>query len=211
MSAFVSFVENAKTAVVLPADDRNCKLLYERVSESKRKSLTWYFVENDGYTVNGERFSIPKLTLKVPGSHLAFDACLAYVVGRIIGLEDSEIASGLESYSGAWRRSELVGTTVNDNVVFSDYGHHPSEIRPTLKAVRDTHPERLFVVVFQPHQYSRTKELLGDFATSFDDADELIVPDIYFSRDKKEDMEWMTVDRLLDAIEPHNPNLTNGE
>ncbi len=211
VSAFVSFVENTKTAVILPASDINCKLLYERVSPEKRTSLKWYFVDQTGYTLDGKRFEIPKLALKVPGDHLAFDANLAYIAGRIIGLTEDEIKTGVESYSGAWRRSEFVGETANDNLLYSDYGHHPSEIRPTLKAIKEMHPDRLFIVVFQPHQYSRTRELLADFATSFDDADELIVPNIYFSRDKKEDVEWMTVDRLLDAIEPHNENITNGE
>lgn len=211
ISAFVSFVENTKTAVILPANDANCKKLYERVSEAKRTALKWYFVEQDSYTVDRKKYPIPKLTLKVPGDHLAFDANLAYVAGQIIEMKQDEITSGLEAYSGAWRRSELVGETENGNLVYSDYGHHPNEIAPTLKAIKEANPDRFFVVIFQPHQYSRTRELLDEFATCFGDADELIVPNIYFSRDKKEDVEWMTVDRLLDAIEPHNPNLTDGE
>ena len=92
----------------------------------------------------------------------------------------------------------------------SDYGHHPSEIRPTLKALRERYSDRRFVVVFQPHQYSRTRELLPDFATAFGDADRLIIPDIYFSRDKKEDVEWMTTDRLVETIRPNQPNVENG-
>jgi UDP-N-acetylmuramate--alanine ligase len=82
----------------------------------------------------------------------------------------------------------------------SDYGHHPNEIRPTLRAIREKYRDKKLFVVFQPHQYSRTRELLQEFATSFSDADHLIIPDIYFSRDKQEDVEWMTMERLIAAV-----------
>ena len=65
-------------------------------------------------------------------------------------------------------------------------------------------------MVFQPHQYSRTRELLAEFATSFGDVDSLVIPDIYFSRDKKEDVEWMTVEKLIETIRPNQPNIENG-
>ena len=83
----------------------------------------------------------------------------------------------------------------------SDYGHHPNEIRPTLHAIREKYSDKKLFVIFQPHQYSRTRELLQEFAKSFVDADHLIIPNIYFSRDKKEDVEWMTVEKLVAAIE----------
>jgi UDP-N-acetylmuramate--alanine ligase len=82
----------------------------------------------------------------------------------------------------------------------SDYGHHPSEIIPTLSAIKSKYSDKKLYVVFQPHQYSRTRELLDDFATAFFSADILVIPDIYFSRDKKEDVEWMTTERLIDAV-----------
>ena len=91
-------------------------------------------------------------------------------------------------------------TTKNGNILISDYGHHPSEIRPTLKAIKGKYPDKKLFVVFQPHQYSRTRELLSEFATSFEDADILVIPDIYFSRDKKEDIEWMTIEKLVTKI-----------
>ena len=105
---------------------------------------------------------------------------------------------------GSWRRSEIVGTTASGNIVMSDYGHHPNEIRPTLSAIREKYSDKKLLVVFQPHQYSRTRELLQEFAMSFSDASELIIPNIYFSRDKQEDVEWMTTDRLVGAIQIQN-------
>lgn len=92
----------------------------------------------------------------------------------------------------------------------SDYGHHPNEIRPTLRAIREKYADRKLFVAFQPHQYSRTRELLSEFATSFADADTLVIPNIYFSRDKKEDVEWMTTEKLVAEIAKHQPKVTNG-
>jgi UDP-N-acetylmuramate--alanine ligase len=92
----------------------------------------------------------------------------------------------------------------------SDYGHHPNEIRPTLRAIREKYSDKKLFVVFQPHQYSRTRELLQEFAISFDDLDMLIIPNIYFSRDKKEDVEWMTIEKLVAEIAKHQPNVVNG-
>ena len=141
------------------------------------------------------------MSLKVPGGHILQDAYLAYTVGRLLGMQDDIIVPKLESYKGSWRRSEIVGTTTHGNMVMSDYGHHPNEIRPTLRAIREKYADKKLFVVFQPHQYSRTRELLQEFATSFSDADELIIPNIYFSRDKKEDVEWMTVERFVEALQ----------
>jgi UDP-N-acetylmuramate--alanine ligase len=93
----------------------------------------------------------------------------------------------------------------------SDYGHHPNEIRPTLKAIKGKYPEKKLFVVFQPHQYSRTRELLSEFATSFGEADELLIPNIYFSRDKKEDVEWMTTEKLVAEIAKYQPKVQNGK
>lgn len=111
---------------------------------------------------------------------------------------------------GSWRRSEIVGTTEYGNILMSDYGHHPNEIRPTLRAIRDKYADKKLFVVFQPHQYSRTRELLQEFAISFSDIDTLIIPNIYFSRDKKEDVEWMTTERLIGEIKKHQPYVIDG-
>lgn len=154
---------------------------------------------------------LPKMSLQVPGDHLLQDAYLAYTVGKLLSMQDDTIIAKLESYKGSWRRSEIVRTTKNGNILMSDYGHHPSEIIPTLRAIHIKYSDKKLFVVFQPHQYSRTRELLSEFATSFGDVDTLIIPDIYFSRDKKEDVEWMTVDRLIVEIEKHQPNILNGE
>lgn len=151
------------------------------------------------YTVE-KTMPLPTLELQVPGDHLLQDAYLAFTVGKLLWLDDTIMVQKLNNYQGSWRRSEIVRTTKNGNILMSDYGHHPSEIVPTLKAIKEKYQDKKLFVVFQPHQYSRTRELLDEFSRAFDSADELVIPDIYFSRDKKEDVEWMTTDRLIGEI-----------
>ncbi len=161
-----------------------------------------YFVEKE--------MPLPHMSLQVPGDHLLQDAYLAYTVGKLLGMQDDIIVKKLESYRGSWRRSEIIRTTKNGNLLMSDYGHHPSEIRPTLRAIHEKYKDKKLFVVFQPHQYSRTRELLSEFAQSFSDADTLVIPDIYFSRDKKEDVEWMTLERLIDAVKSEKRKVKSG-
>lgn len=105
---------------------------------------------------------------------------------------------------------ETVGKTPAGNLLMSDYGHHPTEIRVTLDALKKHFPKKHLYVIFQPHQYSRTIELLDDFCTCFDDADSLLIPDIYFSRDSKEDVAHMPVERFIDALKQRYPNTIHG-
>lgn len=150
---------------------------------------------------------IPDLHLQVPGDHIRTDARLAYAVGRLLSSDVDALKKGLESYTGSWRRSELVGVTIHDNLIISDYGHHPQEIRPTLSALRSHYRDKRLLVVFQPHQYSRTRELLDDFCSAFDDAHELYIPDIYFSRDSEEDVREMPVSLLIDRLRERYPQV----
>src|SRR3954453_13347670 len=102
--------------------------------------------------------------------------------GAACGGAPAAAAEALGGFTGVDRRMTEVGR-YNGATVVDDYGHHPTEIRATLKALRERYsPKRLFCV-FQPHQHSRTRFLLNDFATSFAAADETIVPEIFFVRD----------------------------
>lgn len=205
LSAFEAFLAGTRTAAVLSADCENSRAV---AGSDSAKHLAIYLVDKDGYVgPDGVRHSIPTMDLAVPGEHIAQDARLAYVALLLSGIPEPTIAPAIEKYRGSWRRSEIVGTTANGNVLVSDYGHHPTEIRPTLEALKSKYADKILFVTFQPHQYSRTRELLGEFATAFDAADELLIPDIYFSRDKQEDVEWMTVDRLLETLRSRYPSV----
>ena len=115
--------------------------------------------------------------LIIPGRHNVLNSLGAIAAARELGLPLDGILASLEKFSGAKRRFETKGK-VDGIWVVDDYAHHPTEIEATLKAARQTHPQRL-IVVFQPHRYTRTQLLLDEFAVAFKDADQLIVTDIY--------------------------------
>jgi UDP-N-acetylmuramate--alanine ligase len=123
-------------------------------------------------------------TVKLPilGTHMVLNALAAIAVGLEIEAPFEKIRKGLESFAGVARRGELLAE-INGVRVIDDYGHHPREISATLSAVRAGHlyqgASGKLRVIFQPHRYSRTKELLSDFLTCFADADELYISDIY--------------------------------
>lgn len=117
------------------------------------------------------------------------------------------LAAGLASFHGAHRRMELRGT-LHDIVILDDYAHHPTEIRATLQAVRERYqPQRLWCV-FQPHQHSRTRFLMKDFAQCFTTADRVIVPDIYFVRDTERDRQAVSAADLVGEVNANGGNAT---
>lgn len=123
-----------------------------------------------------------QLTLNQPGKHNVLNALAAIAVAHELGVDDNAIVKALEEFGGISRRFQINGDFVvnGGNVLFiDDYAHHPREIAVTLEAARDGWPDRRLVVVFQPHRYSRTHELLDDFAAVFSDQDPLIVTEVY--------------------------------
>src|SRR5690606_31979210 len=95
----------------------------------------------------------------------------------------TEIAAGLSAFSGVFRRFQIKGEFGNVMVV-DDYAHHPTEAKATLQAARSGWPDRRLVAVFQPHLYSRTRDLADEFGMSFFDADVLVITDVYPSREQ---------------------------
>ncbi len=122
--------------------------------------------------------------LSIPGKYNVLNATAAIVVCLTVGVKANTIQKYLPEFVGAERRFQIVGER-NGVLVIDDYAHHPTAIQATLKGARDFYPGRKIICVFQPHTYSRTKELLGDFAKSFDDADQVIITDIYASAREK--------------------------
>ena len=119
----------------------------------------------------------------MPGRHNVLNALAAATVGHVLGVPHSLIAVGLERFSGASRRQEILGEA-GGVLVMDDYAHHPTEIRATLDALRTAYPERRLVAIFQPHLYSRTRDFLPEFAGALALADALIVTDIYAAREQ---------------------------
>lgn len=148
--------------------------------------------------------------LGVPGEHNLWNAGLAAQMARRLGVPEDFIASSLADYKGAWRRFEFKGETPEGALVYDDYAHHPSEIVATLQGAREKYPDHRIVAVFQPHQYSRTAALLDAFAGSFEDADEVIIPNIYEARDTEAHKHAVSVDSLVQEIAHHHDKVSNG-
>jgi UDP-N-acetylmuramate--alanine ligase len=125
---------------------------------------------------------LPECTLRVPGAHNVRNALAAMAVADLAGVQDETVRRSLAGFSGVGRRFEVVGEAFGATLV-DDYAHHPTEIRATLAAARGCYPGRRIVAVHQPHTYSRLKALLPEFAASFGDADEVLILDIYASRE----------------------------
>ena len=133
----------------------------------------------------GSKFSVLRgiellgpVTLRVPGKHNVYNSLAAIAVGLELEVPFDTIAHALGEFAGADRRFQFKGEEAGVTVV-DDYGHHPTEIKATLSAARIGAPNRRIVVLFQPHRYTRTNDLMDEFASAFNNADVLFVTDIY--------------------------------
>ncbi|QMV18120.1 UDP-N-acetylmuramate--L-alanine ligase [Granulicella sp. 5B5] len=135
-------------------------------------------------------------SLHVPGRHNVLNATAAVAVGVQLGVSQEQIVAGLESFRGVDRRFQVRGVESGVTVV-DDYGHHPTEIKATLQAARECGYERV-LVLFQPHRYTRTRDLMGEFAGAFGDADAVMVLDVYAA--SEEPIEGVNGESLAGAI-----------
>lgn len=127
--------------------------------------------------------TLGELILNIPGLHNIKNALGAIAVATQLGIDFPIIKQAIGEFTGVYRRFEIKGEQ-NGVLVIDDYAHHPTEVRATLAAARAGWQNRRIVCVFQPHTYSRTRDFFKDFALSFDDADVLIVLDVYPAREK---------------------------
>ncbi|MCB9111808.1 MAG: UDP-N-acetylmuramate--L-alanine ligase [Anaerolineales bacterium] len=139
------------------------------------------FMTNMGGVTNAFNVS-----LQVPGEHNVRNALAALSVAAVMGLSLAEAANALGQFTGTGRRFEIRGETKGVLLV-DDYAHHPTEIRATLAGARARYPERRIWAVWQPHTYSRTQTLQYEFTRAFDNADEVLVTEIYASREPKQE------------------------
>jgi len=121
--------------------------------------------------------NLGEFRLCVPGAHNVLNATAAIAVGIGLDIQVGQIRAALETFHGVDRRFQLRGKVAGISVI-DDYGHHPTEIRVTLAAARQCGFRKIHVI-FQPHRYTRTRDLMDEFATAFQDADNLIILDVY--------------------------------
>jgi UDP-N-acetylmuramate--alanine ligase len=212
-TVFLNFIDKIPFygAVILCLDDPNVASI---LPEVKKRFLTYGMTSqanihakgittsglNTRFEVYGEAGILGEITLPLAGVHNVYNALAAVTVGLELDIPFATIAAALQSFSGVQRRLQIKGER-RDITVVDDYGHHPTEIRATLSALRDAWPERRRVVLFQPHRYSRTKALAEEFYTAFHEADILLLTEIYGASEAP--IPGVTAEALLNGIKQH--------
>jgi UDP-N-acetylmuramate--alanine ligase len=196
-------------AAILCLDDPHVQAVIPRV---KRRRVTYGLSAQADISAHGIRFNggfgssfsvwrgseeIGEVALRVPGLHNVYNSLAAIAVGLELEVPFAEITEALGEFTGAERRFQNKGEE-SGVLVVDDYGHHPTEIKATLAAAKIGSSGRRMVVLFQPHRYSRTKDLMEEFARSFNNADVLFVTDIYAA--SEDPIDGITAESLTDAI-----------
>lgn len=175
--------DDAETAALAKASPRTT-LLYGEAADADVRAVN---IRHDG---NRMRFDLilPEqaqpfaVTLNLPGRHNVLNALAAAAIGWQLGVDESAIASALAGFQGIGRRFNLHGEITLGGkrvLLVDDYGHHPRELAAVFQAARGGWPDRRLVVAFQPHRYSRTRDLLDDFARELSEVDALVLTEIY--------------------------------
>lgn len=189
-SAFVEFLTHLPDdgLLICNGDDENVLSIKGQIASS----LNFGLKENNGvrainviFTEGQTKFEViyqnenlGEFALMVPGFFNVYNALGAISLGLALKIPIEKIKKSLENYSGTWRRFEIKGKYKNA-LVISDYAHHPTAVKVIIEATKNFYPGKRVFAVFQPHQHNRTKELYQDFLKSFDDADILILVEIF--------------------------------
>ncbi len=126
--------------------------------------------------------SLGRFDLLLPGRHLVEDAIAAIAAATLCGVTPDQARASLAAFTGLQRRFEI-RSTANDQIIIDDYGHHPTEVAATIAAARLRYPTRRIIAVFQPALFTRTKHFFAEFVAAFDQADTVIISDIYGARE----------------------------
>ena len=149
-----------------------------RAINAKKKGLGWQcdVVLRDGVVQSCDSFAI---TLPMVGRHNLSNALAAIATALCMGVDIAAIQKGIASFGGVHRRFQIMGVTSRGVVVINDYAHHPTEIHATLEAAREHYGKRSLIAVHQPHRYSRLRDVFNQFLAAFNDADGIIIADVY--------------------------------
>ena len=208
--AFVKFVKKLPFNGLLVAcgDDPIIKKL---VGSFSRKTILYGFEDHNDYiisnyktesftsefTLSDDEGSVAHLKLNLPGKHNVLNATAASVLAIEEGISLINIKSALEKFSGIRRRMEFLGK-LGDTVVIDDYGHHPTEIKNTILTLRESFPRLEITMVFQPHRFSRTKDLYEEFVEVLQLVEGLILLEIYSAGEKP--IDGISSSALLDSL-----------
>ncbi|MDX1491231.1 MAG: UDP-N-acetylmuramate--L-alanine ligase [Pseudohongiellaceae bacterium] len=193
---FVDFLHNLPFygLAVLCIDDPVVVDILESISRPK---ITYGFSEDADYRIQNlqqtrqytsfeivrpDGLGVLDVSLNIPGRHNALNATAAVAIASDEGISDEHIRAGLSKFEGVGRRFDIQGDfPVGDGtaMLLDDYGHHPTEVAATIAAIRDGWPESRLVMIYQPHRYSRTKDLYEDFVKVLSDVDVLLMLEVY--------------------------------
>jgi len=203
--AVILCIDDANIAAILPSIGKRT-ISYGMTSQADVYAEKIYFSEGRVFfeVVKGENV-LGKIDIAPPGKHNVYNALAAVCVGLELEIPFAVIQGALRSYEGVQRRMQLKGLAKGVTIV-DDYGHHPTEIRATLEAIKEAWPEKRLVVAFQPHRYSRTKALFSEFLTCFHRADFLILTDIYAASEVP--LPSISSELLLEEIKRHGQRYT---
>lgn len=213
--------------LIINKDDLNCQSILNKLEVTlKEKNINVYtfslsdptatiYAKNVSSNVKGlYSFEVThpsnqidyEFYLTVPGIHNVYDALAAITLGYAYNINFEIMKKSLHEFCGAKRRFEFKKDLGNNILVYDDYAHHPTELKATLAAAKQKEHNKI-ISIFQPHTFSRTKELLDDFSTSFFDSDLVILTDIYASREK-DDKSISSLD-LVNKLKLHNVNVVH--
>lgn len=228
VSAFQQLADQSKSVIVNGDDDNSARISSGSLSCYAINYAGADIFAEDRVVAEGQQSFLVKrnvvghdeilgrISLKVPGAFNMMNALAAISVALSYGAKFADIEKALGEFGGIWRRFERVGELVippagegtkggGSATVISDYGHHPTAIRATLAAAKEFFPGRRLVLCFQPHQHSRTKELFADFVSSFNDADVVVLAEIYGVAGRKEAEGAVSSLDLVNAIQAKTP------
>ena len=212
---FQDFVNKliGKGITIFNADDEESrKLKFSRSVSYGMEHDADYSVSDRHVLPGKQRFSVSRsgdgilgeITLQVPGRFNIENAMAATSSAMELGIPFEICKQVLENFTGIWRRFERVGR-FRDADIISDYGHHPTAITSTLKASREFFPDRRIILCFQPHQHSRTKELMDEFVDALSNADQVIISEIYSVSGRTEEDQVSSKD-IIEKIKKKHPS-----
>ncbi|MGD2205256.1 MAG: UDP-N-acetylmuramate--L-alanine ligase [Anaerolineae bacterium] len=196
-TAFAQFAEqvSSKGLLIICGEDAEASQLGDRLKAEGRRVVTYGLSSEQDWWAEGVQLGnnaafevwrrgkqLGTCALQLPGRHNVLNALAALAASAELGVGLGAAAAALTRFRGTARRFEVKGQAAGITVV-DDYAHHPTEIKATLAAARLKYPGRSLWAVFQPHTYSRTATLLDDFASAFEDADHVLVTEIYAARE----------------------------
>jgi len=220
VQCFTDFVNKVPFygSAIICLDDPNVQLIVPNIKRRRvtygltsqadisAKDITYNDTFGSTFTVSKGDLVLGEIDLPVPGKHNVYNALAATAVALELDVDFGKIVEAFKGFKNANRRFQFKGEAAGITVV-DDYGHHPTEILATLSAAKNSSGGKRIVVVFQPHRYSRTKELMEDFVVAFNNADVLFLLDIYAASERP--IEGITAEILAENIKKYGHKNVN--